>query len=801
MQIGKIFCKFFIIFAVSCFNIYQAQSLILKDIEVSGNNRIQTQNIVQQSGLKTGKNITKNDLNKALKNIYQTGNFADISVDQDETGNVKINVVETPIIGDIYFTGNLEGIDEDEIKKNLVTKPRQIYSTSRVKFDRDRLYFVFNKMGYKNLHIEPRVVFLQDNSVDIIFNFSLGEVSHIKNILFAGNKHFSDGTLRDNLLSKERMMLSLTDRNGGFEEEKIDMDKQLLKVFYQNKGYAKIDINEPIITYDKRNNDLTILWQIDEGEKYTFSGFEVNTSMNKFQEDKDLIKKISIKQGKRFSLNEIQTSIAKMKTYLQTQGYSNVSVDYDLDFDEERYKAKVIFNINFTQKVYIDRIKISGNHKTKDYVILREMMIHEGDIYDKSKIDLSRDRIFMLGYFKNVDIKENPIPNSDLLELEIIVEEQFFGNINFSIGYSGYYGIVGNIGLTLNNFLGRGYTIGVGISRNGYMENYNLQFFDPYFLNNRYNIGFGVDLYFSRFGDLGGGTSYISNLLYKGYNYGGLLTFSFELAERLKLQTHIGYSNYIYKNLGAGSYQLYQQFFGTRTSYTLGFDLTYNQMNRARFATKGYLLQYSFNYGSFGIKNAQQFIQNIVSAIGNIQIFGENLIFHLEGSAGITTSLKKDQILSTAYLYSLGGYTRMRGFNFFGIGPRIQISDSLGRKTQMYYSTDGTQFYYISAELRSPLMIPKDYGIYFSAFVDAGSAWGFAGKDTSKYYLTFVNKNTLVINKEEILDSSKIRVSAGVGITWNSPMLGEIGFYYAKPIVKQSYDTTLEFGIKMGRQF
>lgn len=800
MQIGRIFCKFFIIFAVFCFKNHQAQSLTLKDIEVSGNSRIQMQNIIQQSGLKSGKNITKNDLNKALKNIYQTGNFADVSVDQDKNGKVKINVVETPIIGNIYFTGNLEGIDEDEIKKNLLTQPRQIYSTSRIKFDRDRLYFVFNKMGYKNLHIEPRVVFLQDNSVDIIFNFSLGEISHIKSILFAGNKNFSDRTLRDNLVSKERMKLSLTDKNGGFEEEKIDVDKQLLKIFYQNKGYAKICISDPTITYDKRNNDLTILWQIDEGEKYTFSGFEIDTSMNKFKEDKDLIKKISIKQGKRFALNEIQASIAKMIAYLQTKGYSNVSIDYDLDFDNEQYKTKVIFNINFTQKVYIDRIKISGNHKTKNYVILREMMIHEGDIYDKSKIDLSRDRIFMLGYFKNVDIKENPVPNSDLLELEIIVEEQFFGNINLSIGYSGYYGIVGNIGLTLNNFLGRGYTIGLGINRNGYMENYNLQFFDPYFFNNRYNIGFGANLYFSRFGDLGGGTSYISNLLYKGYNYGGLITFSFELAERLRLQFNIGGSNYIYKNLGASGYQLYEQFFGTRTSFTFGFDLTYNQMNRARFATKGYLLQYSFNYGSFGIKNTQQFMQNIVNAIANIQVFGEDLIFHLEGSAGITTSLKKDQILSTAYLYSLGGYARMRGFNFSGIGPRIQISDSLGNKKQMYYSTDGTQFYYISAELRSTLMIPKDYGIYFSAFVDAGATWGFAGKETVAYSLRLINNN-IISQKEEILDSSKIRVSAGIGITWNSPMIGEIGFYYAKPIVKQPYDTTLEFGIKMGHQF
>jgi outer membrane protein insertion porin family len=249
--------------------------------------------------------------------------------------------------------------------------------------------------------------------------------------------------------------------------------------------------------------------------------------------------------------------------------------------------------------------------------------------------------------------------------------------------------------------------------------------------------------------------------------------------------------------LGSYGYDLYQQLLGSRNAQTVGLSLMYNQMNRIRFATRGYTLQYSVNFsGMGGLLPGQQFIQNNVNAIGNIPIFNDDLYLHVEASGGILNNMRKNTTIGMENLFSLGGYTRMRGFDFYGIGPRICKHGSDGSSNSMYYATEGSKFYYISAELRTPLFIPKDYGIYFSAFVDAGSVWGFAGgKQKSSY------KSGNIDYEEVIQDSSKMRLSAGVAITWQSTMFGEIGFYYARPLIKQPYDTELQFGIKMGTSF
>ena len=179
-------------------------------------------------------------------------------------------------------------------------------------------------------------------------------------------------------------------------------------------------------------------------------------------------------------------------------------------------------------------------------------------------------------------------------------------------------------------------------------------------------------------------------------------------------------------------------------------------------------------------------MQNTIDTLANIQLFGEDLILHLELSGGITTSFNKNVVIGMEQHFNLGGYTRMRGFDFYGIGPRI-VSTLYG---PMYYASNAQKYYYATAELRSPIFIPKDYNIYFSAFVDVGSAWGFPGKTTR-----------LADGTEYVLDTWKPRVSVGGAITWNSPIMGEIGIYYAYPVKKESYDTTLNFGIKMGANF
>ena len=770
-------------------------------ISISGNERIEKNFIIATSGLKIGENINNEKINQAIKKIYATGDFSDISIYEDGK-TLNINVVEAPLVGDVYFTGSSK-FDTDDVKKSMSTKPRQIYSKSRIKLDIDRFYATLQKMGYLHSNVEAKVVFLKDsNAVDVIFNITEGNLSKITKIVFDGNEHFWDRTLKEQILSKELSTMQIDYSGASFTEGRTDMDKEMLINFYQNRGYAKVNIEKIITSFDKKNYDFRLYFKINEGEKYKFGQSEILTTDVQFQNDKTLKKLISTKENKTFDKRKITETITNISKYLASKGYANIKPNYNIKCDDDKKIADIEYILTITNKVYIDRIIVSGNHKTKNHIILRELEIHEGDLYDRDKIELSKDRLIMLGYFKDVQILEQSIPYTDLVQLEIVVEENFFGHLNFSLGYSGYYGIMGSASLTIHNFLGHGFTVGAGIERSGYMESYNLHFADPYFFSN-HNIGFSASARYSRFGDLKGGTYYTSMMLYKGYNFGFTLGLSFELANRLSFNATISASRYVYQKMeqnGYSGYKLYDQLMGQRTSYILGLGLTYNKMNRPRYPTSGYMLQYQVDFGGFGIPNSQQFIRNVVNVAGNLPIFGEDLILHGEGSAGIVNSLKQGQIIGMENLFSLGGYSRMRGFNFYGIGPRIRKTYIfLGQYQDMYYATEGTKFYYMSVELRSPLFIPKDYGIFFSAFVDAGSVWGFSGNETSA--LDIQNNNILLFNRETIKDSSNIRMSAGVAITWRNPIIGQIGFYYAKPILKQTFDTTLEFGITMGTQF
>ena len=786
--------------AIVVFNTYnstKAYSTTISSVNINGTNRISNDFILNKAGIditydkikKEGfkKNISNSELNDIVKKIYESGNFSDVSA-VIEKNNLLIDVVETPVIGDVYFVGS-DLLDNDDVKKVMSTRSRQPYSKNKIKLDLDRFYATFQKMGYLDVYIEPRVVFLNDNSVDVIFNFSEGDVSYIKDIYFYGNENFSSRKLKEQLSSRERGLFSLMPNSGGFEEEKFEADKKILKNFYQDNGYVNAEIVSANATFDKKNYQFKLHFNINEGEKFSFGEYEIEDYFNIFKNDSEFKKNIDIKEGEMFKISKVREVIYNISEYLSKNGYANVKPDFELDIDDDEKKVNVNFKLNFLQKMFIDRIEITGNERTKDKVILRELLIKEGDIYDKNKIEESKDRIYMLGFFKDVQIKETIIPNSDLVKLDVVVEEQFSGKINASIGWNSYYGIVGSVSITLDNFLGRGFTIGVGVERNGYMESYSAMFYDPYFFRNQ-NVGFGINARYSRFGDLGGGTKYVSYMLYKGYSYSFSTSLSFELLNRLTLQTSIGFSRYVYRSLNSSGYLLYDQLLGNRVAYTLGLTLTYNKLNRYRFATNGYIVQYGMTFGGFGFLGGQQFMQNILNVANNLQIFGEDLILHTEASGGISTAFRNEQI-GMEHLFSLGGYQKMRGFNFFGIGPRI-VAIEKGIRTSMYYATDSTQYYYLSAELRSPVFIPKDYGIYFSLFVDAGSAWGFAGD-----VKTIGNKN----HYEYIYDTSKIRMSAGIGITWNSPIIGEIGFYYAKPIIKREFDTTLEFGIKMGHSF
>ncbi len=796
-MIYKLFYKIAIL-TIFLLPIHISKAQIIKDIQITGNNRTGKDIILSQLEINKGDNITLQNINNMVKKLYLSEYFADISIDIDNNGILNINVLENPVVADVYITGDSK-IDADDIKKQLSTQSLQLYSKNKIKFDMNGLYDVYQKMGYLNVSIKPKVVALEDNTVDIIFNIKEGEPSYVRTINFYGNKHYTNFRLRENIFSKERSPIAFTKTSGSFAEENLSNDKQALINFYHSRGYPTMKVSNIVAGFDKEQFGFVIDYFIEEGDYYKFGDITIDSSISKFQNNKDILKLIHTKRGKEYNINKIEMSLIEISNYFGNHGYSNVKPVYELDIDEDKKVVNIKYSFEIKEKLYIDKIIITGNTKTNDNVILRELDIQEGDLYNVNSITTSKDKLIMLGYFKNVDIKEHLLPNSDLVLLEIIVEEQFLGTSNVSLGYSNYFGLTGNLTLQIQNFLGKGYTAGISLDKNAYIVIGKINFYNPYCFG-RHPVGFGFSLFGSYFGDMSFGDSkYIANIPYKGFSFGANFTFTFELYNRLYLNVDLGYSLSQYLTKTNFSYTLYNQLMGNRQNTYLGIGITWNKMNRARYSTKGFMLQGNITFAGFGMPKQQQFIKYTGQFIGNLQLYGEDLILHTEIMGGILQQLSDQrQVIGFENMFSLGGY-QMRGFNFYGIGSNI-YSTEYG---YMSMAIDSKKYYYGTIELRSSLFIPKDYGIYISAFVDIGAAWGFAGRDrqVSTLMLVQTEKGTALKRVEEqVVESYKPRISAGVGITWNSPM-GAIGLYYAKPLRKEEFDQTMEIGLKLGTQF
>lgn len=756
-------------------------------IKIVGNQRVEADTILANIDFdeKNLNSITDDKINSSIKKLYATGYFSDVSITHDDLKSLKqiqIHVIENPIINDVFFTGDAK-LGRDEVKKELLTKERGSLSRAKVKGDIDRLYGTYQKMGYLNIQIEPKIIQLPENRVDVIFDINEGSPSHVSKIVFSGNNKVSDDDINDVMLLKEKGWNPFSSASK-FEEDKFDIDKDSITKLYLNKGYADFKILSSSKAFSKKDFNFILTFFLSEGDKYKFNNINiVNNIFNLKTDISKLEKAATIKKNDTFSQIGLQSSTSEITNVLAQEGYNSANIDIDQKLNHESNTVDVNFIIREARRVYINKILISGNVSTKHNVILREMEIHEGDLYDSNKIAMSKDRLQMLGYFKKLEFIEKPVDGKDLIDIEIEVEEQFFGSVNFSFGYSSFGGILGGIQASVNNIFGTGYSGSIGFSRSGFMESYNLSAYDPYIIE-KYRIGLGFSASYSRFGDLGLlGTSAFRNMFYSGEAITVGLNSGFEIINRLTY----GFGFAVSQNktsLPAGvTFDLYQQLMGSRNAYILSHSVTWNKMNRARYATSGYMIRYGENYAVGG---QQSFIARKLNISTFTPILEDDLVLEVSFDGGSVQKTSDSQV-GIEHLYTLG-YYKMRGFSYFGVGPRIGITRPDGSVSYMSYAVQAQNYYVGTIELSSPLLLPKEYGIKFGAFVDIGSAWGFPGTQTQSYTANGV---------ENIYDTMAVRVSAGVGLIWQSPM-GEMRFDYAIPLIKQPYDTPMQINIRLG---
>ena len=728
-------------------------------VQIQGNVRAETETIRSYLQLKEGQAYDPAAADRSLKALFGTGLFADVSIDM-QGSTLVVKVTENPIINRVAFEGNKK-IEDDKLRDEVQSKPRQVFTRARVQADVERILTIYRRSGRYNASVEPKVIQLEQGRVDLVFEINEGDVTGVKRISFVGNEAFSDGTLRGKIRTVESAWYRFLSSDDRYDPDRLNLDRELLRKFYLSEGYADFRVVSAVAELAPNREGFFITITISEGPRYKFGKVEVSTRFQGL--DVDVLQSyLTIASGEWFNADAIEKSVTALSDIVGTLGYAFVEVRPNIQRNKDELTVDVTFDIQEGPRVYVERINISGNTRTLDKVIRREFRLAEGDAFSTAKVRRSQERLRNLGFFEKADIAATPGSAPDKTNLEVQVVEQSTGDISFGAGFSTTAGILGDISLRERNLLGKGQEANLSLSLGTLSTLINASFTEPYFLDRP--MAAGVDI-FRTSNDRQAVASYNDASIGFALRAGWAYTEHTRQNVRYTLrQTNI-YNVQPYASLviqaNAGTSLV------SEISETVAWDTRDTRIN----TTKGLLVRNTVAFAA--PPGTDSYFRTNLDAVYYQSIF-EDVVASVGGSVGLVQGYG-GSTLRLNNLFFIGGDT-LRGFAVGGIGPRdSNTTDALG----------GTYFYTATTELSFPLGLPKEIGIFGKAFVDVGSLWGLGG---------YAQQST------SVLTSNTMRVSTGVGVQWISPF-GPIRIDYAFPLVKDPWDKTENIRFSFGTRF
>jgi outer membrane protein insertion porin family len=724
-------------------------------IHVEGNQRIETDAVLSYMTIKKGSMATQADIDQDLKNIFNSKLFADVHVERVGT-MLRVRVVENPSINRVVFEGN-KNITDKILEGEVQLKPRQLLTKDKVQFEVRRILEIYKHKGYFAAKVSPKIIKLDQNRVDVVFEVQEGVIAKIRAIKFVGNHRYSRDRLKSIITTTESAWWKFFSNTDVYDPNKLDMDSDNLRKFYRGKGYADFKVLSATAELVPEQDAFIITFTIEEGERYRFGAVTVDSNFPKLPASL-FEKALKSKQGDWYSTDVIEKDTIALSELAGDHGYAFVNVRPLPIKDEEGHTVGITYKLEEGPKVFINKIKIKGNTRTIDRVIRRQFMVSEGDAYSASRLKASDRNIQNLGYFKKVDIGQEPVDdNKDQVDITADVEEQSTGEINFSIGYSTLDGPLGMIQIKERNLFGRAYSFGGRVQMAKKSRNIDISLADPYFLNKDLEVGIGVD-YGRR--DQESESSYTRN------NIGARTWIGYNLSEFLGQRWSYTVSQDRIEHVKQDAAPQIKEQEGKATSSIIGHRLMYDRRDFRFAPTEGYAITLSNDFAGLGgtIKYQRH---TLGGAIYYTPI--DEVTAHLDGEIGMISGFGKKK-LRIIDKFTLGG-NDLRGFEYAGVGPRSKSGnfDALG----------GDRFMTLSAEVTFPLGLPSEVGLKGCAFVDTGTTWDSKMKDDTVY------------------NSKSFRASAGFGFGWATPM-GLIRLDFGFPLAKQKGDKTqvvlLNFG-------
>lgn len=749
----------------------------VSNIAVNGNQRVDDETIRAYLSIRPGKSFSAQDVDQSLKALFETGLFSDVSIVQ-RGGTLVVTVEENPIINKIAFEGNKK-FKDDQLKNVVQSRERGVFTRARIQTDVQRILELYRRSGRFRASVEPKVIDLPKNRVNVVYEVTEGPETGVARISFIGNKVFSDAKLRNVVDTQQSGLLSFLRTRDNYDPDRLAADEQKLRRYYLERGYADFQVISSIADLDRERNTFFITFTMEEGERYRFGAVEVDSVIPGI--DSEQLRRLALsKEGDIYSSKDVEKSLEAITIELASSGYAFAQVRPRLDRDTENLTIGVTYVVDEGPRAYIERINIRGNDRTVDYVIRREFDIAEGDAYNRVMIDRAERRLRNLGFFKSVRITTEPGSAHDRVVVNVDVEEQSTGELSFGFGYSTSDGLVGDISLTERNFLGRGYRVTGKIGGGETTKNYELGITDPYFLGRRVSAGFR--LYRNELDDNSDFRQYDQTSTGGGLNFGLPITENFRTVIGYRLDdTDVKIPGYpgppIALNCPAGiSYALCQSEGETLTS-SVHYSLIYNSLDNLRDPREGIFAKFGQEYA--GVGGDVHYLRTTAEASYYHELLPDpGIVGLLRVQGGYITGTNGDDVRLTDAFYR-GGET-IRGFETSGIGPRdSSTGDALGGKI----------FIAGTAEVQFPVpMLPPELGFSGAVFADAGTLFDtdFTSADLSPGAV--------------VQDDSSIRSSVGGSILWNSP-LGPLRADFAYVLTAENYDQEQWFRFGGGRNF
>ncbi|MBW1613203.1 MAG: outer membrane protein assembly factor BamA [Deltaproteobacteria bacterium] len=695
----------------------------IDSIAVKGNKRIETDAILAVIESRKGEKYDQDTLNKDLRSIYQMGFFEDVQIDTEDCPggkSVTFKVSEKPSIGKITLLGTKK-IDQKDLMDVLGIKKYSIIDMKAIKDSIERLKDHYHQKGYYHVEIKESLKDLPNNEVALIYNIKEGDKAYIREIIFEGNVAFDDDDLKDLMETTEKGFFSFLTESGNLDKKKLEGDVFKIKSFYQNNGYIKARVGEPDISY-KKDEGLIITITINEGPQYAIG--KVMLEGDLIKDMHELYQSLKITKEKVYNREVIRSDTLSLSEIYSDEGYAFVDVSPDIKEDDKEHKVDITYKIFKGKKVRFKRIAITGNDRTRDKVIRRELKVIEGGYFSGEKLKRSTQNLYRLGFFEEVKVNTKKGNSDEEMILDIHVKERPTGMFSFGIGYSSAEHTIGTLHVSQNNLFGRGQSLAAKASLSNKAARYTLSFIEPWLFDKP--LLAGIDLY---------------NWEYEYDEYtkdstGGRLKFGFPLG----LDFTRGSAIYTYddaeiRDVLETSSQIIKDMIGRSVTSSLTLGVSRDSRDRRFNARKGSVNSFTVEYAGGFLGGDNYFTKYRARSAWFFPFFWDTA-FSMQGKWGYIDQRPGGE-LPVYEKFRLGGMNTVRGFRYGTISPIDPATgDRIGGEKMMVYNL----------EFRFPLQ--KEQGVMGVLFFDAGN----------------------VFTKDEDYTFSGIRRGAGAGIRWYSPM-------------------------------